>query len=49
MKADLQRQMQTPEFWEEYHKANPNVDTSLWPPQFRRALDKAVEEHTKIR
>lgn len=45
MKADLQRQMQTPEFWEEYHKANPNVDTSLWPPQFRRALDKAVEEH----
>lgn len=47
MKADLQRQMQTPEFWEEYHKANPNVDTSLWPPQFRRALDKAVEEHKK--
>ena len=45
MKADLQRQMQTPEFWEEYHKANPNVDTSLWPPEFRRALDKAVEEH----
>lgn len=47
MKADLERQMQTPEFWEEYHKANPNVDMSSWPPEARKAYDAAIAEHNK--
>ena len=39
--------MQTPGFWEEYHKANPSVNMSNWPPAARKAYDAAIAEHNK--
>ena len=47
LKAEFQRQMQTPEFWEKYKKDHPTVDMSKWPPQARAAFDAAVKEHNK--
>ena len=46
LKAEFQRQMQTPEFWEKYKKANPNVDVSKWPPQARAAFEAATEDQS---
>ena len=47
LKAEFQRQMQTPEFWEKYRKDHPTVDMSKWPQQARAAFDAAVKEHNK--
>ena len=47
MKAEFERQMQTPEFWEKYKKEHPTVDMSKWPPQARKAYEAAIEEHKK--
>ena len=47
LKAEFQRQMQTPEFWEKYSKDHPTVDMSKWPQQARAAFDAAVKEHNK--
>lgn len=47
LKAEFQRQMQTPEFWEKYRKDHPTVDMSKWPQQARSAFDAAVKEHNK--
>ena len=47
MKAEFEKQMQTPEFWEKYKKTNPKVDMSKWPPQMREAYEEAIEEHNK--
>ena len=47
LKEELQKQMQTPEFWEEYKKNNPTVDMSKWPSQARAAFEAAVEDNNK--
>jgi len=47
MKAEIERQMQTPEFWEQYKKARPETDMSDWPPEARKAYEAAVKDHNK--
>lgn len=47
MKTEIERQMQTPEFWEQYKKARPETDMSDWPPEARKAYEAAVKDHNK--
>lgn len=47
MKAEFDRQVQTPEFWSRFHQANPHVDPSDLPLAAQQALARAKEEHKK--
>jgi len=47
MKTEIERQMQTPEFWQQYKKARPETDMSDWPPEARKAYEAAIKDHNK--
>jgi len=47
MKAEFDRQVQTPEFWSQFHQANPHVVSSDLPLAAQQALARAEEEHKK--
>lgn len=47
MKAEFDRQVQTPEFWSQFHQANPHVDPSDLPLAAQQTLARANEEHKK--
>lgn len=47
MKAEFDRQVQTPEFWSRFHQANPHVDPSDLPLAAQQTLARANEEHKK--
>lgn len=45
MKADLERQMQTQEFWDEFKKSRSETDMNNWPPEMKRAYEACIEDH----
>lgn len=44
MKPQIEAAMSSPEFWEQYREANPNVQ---WPPELEAAYQRVIEQHKK--
>ena len=42
MKPQIEAAMSSPEFWEQYRKANPNVQ---WPPELEAAYQRVIRAH----
>ena len=47
IKADMEKKLLDPKFWEDYKKSNENTDISTWPPEVRKLYEAAIENHKK--